>query len=42
MPRKPRIENIGFHHIINKGVARGDIFFKDNDFIVHSFDRDKK
>ena len=32
MPRQPRIENIGFHHIINRGVARGDIFLKDDDF----------
>ncbi len=32
MPRKPRIEAIGYHHIINRGVARGDIFLKDNDF----------
>jgi len=32
MPRKPRIENIGFHHVINRGVARGNIFLKDDDF----------
>ena len=32
MPRKPRIEYIGFHHIINRGVARGNIFLKDDDF----------
>lgn len=32
MPRQPRVENIGFHHVINRGVARGDIFFKDDDF----------
>jgi len=31
MPRKPRIEAIGYHHIINRGVARGDIFLKDAD-----------
>ena len=32
MPRKPRVEYIGFHHIINRGVARGNIFLKDDDF----------
>ena len=32
MPRRPRVENIGFHHIVNRGVARGNIFLKDNDF----------
>ena len=32
MPRKPRVEHIGFHHIINRGVARGNIFLKDDDF----------
>ena len=32
MPRRPRVENIGFHHIVNRGVARGDIFLKGNDF----------
>ena len=32
MPRQPRVENIGFHHIINRGVARGDVFLKDDDF----------
>ena len=33
MPRKPRIEYAGFHHIINRGVARSDIFLKDDDYI---------
>jgi REP element-mobilizing transposase RayT/DNA-binding CsgD family transcriptional regulator len=32
MPRKPRIETAGYHHIVNRGVARGDIFLKDDDF----------
>ena len=32
MPRKPRVEYPGYHHIINRGVARGDIFLKDDDF----------
>ena len=33
MPRRPRIEYPGYHHIINRGVARGNIFLKDDDFI---------
>jgi len=32
MPRRPRIESVGFHHIINRGVARQDIFLKDEDY----------
>ena len=32
MPRRPRIEEAGFHHVINRGVARGDIFLDDEDF----------
>lgn len=32
MPRRPRVEEIGFHHLINRGVARGDIFLKSADF----------
>ncbi len=32
MPRRPRVETIGFHHLINRGVARGDIFLKPLDF----------
>ena len=32
MPRKPRVEEAGFHHIINRGVARGNIFLKPDDF----------
>ena len=32
MPRQPRIENIGFHYIINRGVAKSNIFLKDDDF----------
>ena len=34
MPRPPRIESIGFHHIINHGVARQDIFLKDKDYKI--------
>ena len=32
MPRRPRVEEIGFHHIINRGVARSNIFLKLDDF----------
>ena len=32
MPRQPRVESIGFHHVINRGVARGDIFLKPRDY----------
>ena len=33
MPRKPRVEYPGFHHLINRGVARGNIFLKEADFL---------
>ena len=32
MPRKPRIEILGYHHIINKGVEQRDIFIEEKDF----------
>ena len=32
MPRPPRIEQAGYYHIINRGVARMNIFLKDEDF----------
>ena len=32
MPRRPRVEEAGFHHLVNRGVARGDIFLKPLDF----------
>ncbi len=32
MPRKNRIEKIGFYHIINRGVARNSIYHDDEDF----------
>ncbi len=32
MPRKPRVEYIGFHYINNRGVAKSNIFLKDDDF----------
>lgn len=34
MPRRPRIESIGFHHLINRGVARGNIFLKPEDYEI--------
>ena len=34
MPRRPRVEYAGFHHIINRGVARGKIFLKEDDYEV--------
>ena len=33
MPRKLRIEKIGFYHIINRGVARSNIYLCDDDFL---------
>jgi len=33
MPRKPRIEKVGFYHIINRGVARVNIYLCDDDFL---------
>jgi len=32
MPRRPRVEKVGFHHIVNRGVARGNIFVQDEDY----------
>jgi len=32
MPRRPRVEKEGFHHIINRGVARDNIFLEDEDY----------
>jgi len=32
MPRKPRIDLAGYHHIINRGVNRSDIFIDDSDY----------
>ena len=31
MPRRPRIDIIGYYHIINRGVARSNIFLNDID-----------
>ena len=32
MPRKPRIELAGYHHIINRGVNRSVVFVDDSDY----------
>ena len=32
MPRKPRITIAGYHHLINRGVNRSNIFVEDNDY----------
>jgi len=32
MPRKPRIDLAGYHHVINRGVNRSDIFIDDDDY----------
>jgi REP element-mobilizing transposase RayT len=31
MPRKMRVEECGYHHVINRGVARSDVFLEDLD-----------
>ena len=33
MARKPRIDRVGFYHIVNRGVARGNIYRDRKDFI---------
>ncbi len=36
MPRRPRIDLAGYHHIINRGVNRSDIFVDDSDYkMIH-------
>ncbi|HHH53689.1 MAG TPA: hypothetical protein ENK91_08535, partial [Bacteroidetes bacterium] len=32
MPRKPRIDLAGYHHVINRGVNRSDIFVDEYDY----------
>ena len=32
MPRKPRVEMAGCHHIVNRGVERRDIFLEPSDY----------
>ena len=31
MPRRPRVDFVGFHHVVNRGVARGKIYKKADD-----------
>ena len=31
MPRRLRIENLGYHHVYNRGVAKGNVFEDEND-----------
>lgn len=33
MARKPRVEKVGFYHIVNRGVERRDIFLDDEDHL---------
>jgi len=33
MPRKPRVDRVGFYHVINRGVARDSIYHDSDDFI---------
>jgi len=30
MPRRPRIDLAGFHHVMNRGVNRSNIFVEEN------------
>ena len=32
MPRKPRVDLAGYHHIINRGVNRSEVFVDDDDY----------
>jgi len=34
MPRKKRIEKVGFYHIINRGVARVNVYLSDKDYLT--------
>jgi len=34
MPRRPRIDLAGYHHVMNRGVNRSDIFVDDSDYEV--------
>ena len=31
MPRRLRIENLGYHHVYNRGVAKGNVFEDQHD-----------
>lgn len=33
MPRKPRVEKAGFYHILDRGVARANIYLCGDDFL---------
>ncbi|QOP42659.1 hypothetical protein FJR45_01310 [Sulfurimonas sediminis] len=33
MPRKRRIEKVGFYHIVNRGVARSNIYLSNKDYL---------
>ena len=32
MPRKPRIDLAGYHHVINRGVNKSEVFVDSNDY----------
>ena len=32
MPRKPRIDLAGYHHVVNRGVNRSNVFIEDEDY----------
>jgi len=34
MPRRPRIDLAGFHHVMNRGVNRSNIFVEDSDYAM--------
>lgn len=31
MPRKPRLNMAGFHHIVNRGIERNNVYRNDED-----------
>lgn len=33
MARKLRVEKVGFYHVLNRGVARSNIYLCDDDFV---------
>lgn len=33
MPRKPRVNKVGFYHALNRGVAKADIYLCNDDFL---------
>ena len=34
MPRKPRIDLAGYHHVINRGVNRSTVFVDEEDYEI--------